>query len=216
MEDIEVGKAFNTYECCGETWGLELDVLSDTDNVHDNCPICDSATEPTSSVIICNYEALERRDKLLEDVKAVSVVGYSALLELFNTQDRWEQDDYLDSIGITTSYFLGLSGAFIFADTEQGHEFWCGICDSIDTKGIVENGRYNKSDYDSLADAQDAYVKLVAQVKVLDPDAATYLMVEAPTADIDFDYTGSLIEAFDWDRTPQGIQYWDNIYESLG
>jgi len=57
---------------------------------------------------------------------------------------------------------------------------------------------------------KDAYFELVEKVREIDPDAAYYMISEAPFLD-GFIYVGSLTCTFSWDSTTQGHAYWGRI-----
>lgn len=61
-----------------------------------------------------------------------------------------------------------------------------------------------------FAQRKNAYFNLCQRVKVIDPEAETYLRVKAIKL-LDFVYCGILSGAFGWSTTPQGADFWRNI-----
>lgn len=58
------------------------------------------------------------------------------------------------------------------------------------------------------------YKELTDKVAKIDKGAARYMREQAPALK-DFVYDGELINCFTWNYTPQGYDYWGNIYDKL-
>ena len=54
------------------------------------------------------------------------------------------------------------------------------------------------------------YLKLICTVSKLDKTAACYMKEEAVKLK-SFQYNSALSSAFDWSKTPQGFEYWNNV-----
>lgn len=61
---------------------------------------------------------------------------------------------------------------------------------------------------------REQYKALVARVAQIDPEAAAYMGKEAKKLG-SFAAGGRLDGAFQWDETPQGLLFWDKIYQQL-
>ena len=59
-----------------------------------------------------------------------------------------------------------------------------------------------------------AHKSLVAKVRKVNREAANWLRDEAPKMD-SFIPTSSLSYAFEWDASPQGDEYWSNIFKKV-
>ncbi len=60
------------------------------------------------------------------------------------------------------------------------------------------------------------YLHLVGSIIALDVGAATYMTMVAPLdANIGFGFSSELDGVFVWEDTPQGYEYWDNLYTQL-
>ena len=64
------------------------------------------------------------------------------------------------------------------------------------------------------SEEEKEYLELVGEVQKIDPNAAVYMLTEAKKLD-DFIYNRSLYNVFTWADTPQGWEYWSDIYEKL-
>ena len=58
------------------------------------------------------------------------------------------------------------------------------------------------------------YEALMAKVAKIDKGAARYMRKHAPNLK-DFVYDRELVCCFVWDDTPQGHDFWENIYDKL-
>lgn len=59
------------------------------------------------------------------------------------------------------------------------------------------------------------YEALTAKVFKIDKSAARYMREQAPKELRDFVYCGELNSSFIWGDTPQGHNFWENIYDKL-
>ena len=59
------------------------------------------------------------------------------------------------------------------------------------------------------------YEALTARVSKIDKSAARYMRKHAPQELKGFSYYGELNGCFVWFETPQGHDYWENIYYKL-
>lgn len=59
------------------------------------------------------------------------------------------------------------------------------------------------------------YKELTAKVSKIDKSAAKYMREQAPKELRDFVYCGELNSSFIWGDTPQGHDFWENIYDKL-
>jgi hypothetical protein len=58
------------------------------------------------------------------------------------------------------------------------------------------------------------YLQLISRVATININAALYLLCDAPDTD-GFNESGSLAGSFIWSKTPQGYDYWNDIYVTL-
>lgn len=63
-------------------------------------------------------------------------------------------------------------------------------------------------------DEVDEYIELIDRVRELDPEAAEYLINEAPLLG-SFHFSNKLDSVFRWSETPQYIEHWFRIDDEL-
>lgn len=64
---------------------------------------------------------------------------------------------------------------------------------------------------------EEAFSKLVQEVSIIDSEAARILSDEIPLdKNVNFIHDGDLSFSFIWESSPQGFDYWDDIYTKLG
>ena len=86
------------------------------------------------------------------------------------------------------------------SDVEQFQEFSDGV-----KKGLV----------DGLREDKPAYTLLVERVRTVDAKAAAFMQFQAPAMQ-HFMYSGKLFHAFPWSLTPQGADYWMDLFVKMG
>ena len=102
---------------------------------------------------------------------------------------------------------------FTWSHTPQGHDFWSPL-------NSAHKEEYGNEIYAYAKKADDAkymvdHYSLIARVHVLDKEAASYMIKEAPKLSY-FKPSYALRECFDYQSTRQGAEYWRDIASKLG
>lgn len=84
-------------------------------------------------------------------------------------------------------------------DVEDFKEFSDGV-----KRGLVDGIKEDKA----------GYTLLVERVRSFNKEAAVYMHFQAPTL-VGFQYNSKLMHAFDWSSTPQGVDYWTQVFDDL-
>lgn len=108
----------------------------------------------------------------------------------------------------STSSCTNVDEMFTWSDTPQGHDFWSPL-------NSAHKEEYGNEIYAYAKKADDAkymvdHYSLIARVLVLDKEAASYMIKEAPKLE-GFKPSNRLRYCFEYNSTPQGCEYWTDI-----